>query len=145
MYTIDAFELWWWRRLLSVPWTARRSTQSILKEINPEFNWKGWYWSFQYCGHLIRTESLEKTLMLGKIEGKRRRGERGWDGWMASLTQRTWVSANSRRRWRTGKPGMLQSMGSQSVGHDWATEWQHSNPLPMHSHLNICTVNNVQT
>ena len=72
-----------------------------------------------------RANSMEKTLMLGKIERRRRRrGNRGWDGWMASLTQWTWVWANSGRWWRTGKPGMLQSMGSQRVGHDWATEQQ---------------------
>ena len=74
---IDAFELWWWRRLLRVPWTARRSNQSILKETSPDIHWKDWCWSWnsQYFGHLMRrTDSLEKTLMLGKIEGRRRRG-----------------------------------------------------------------------
>ena len=72
-----------------------------------------------------KTDSLEKTLMLGKIEGRSRRGRQrwnGWDGWMASLIQWTWVCASSRRFWRTGKPGVLQSMGSQRVGHDWVTE-----------------------
>ena len=73
----------------------------------------------QYLGHLFqRADSLEKTLMLGKIEGKRRRGGRGWDGWMAALTQWTWVWANARRWWRIGKPGVLQSMGSQRVSPD---------------------------
>ena len=66
----------------------------------------------------------KKTLMLGKIEGSKRRDDRGWDSWMASLTQWTWVWANSVRKWRTGKPGMLQSMGLQGVGHNWATEQQ---------------------
>ena len=71
---VDAFELWCWRRLLKVPWTARRSNQSILKEINPEYSLKGLMLKLQYFGHLIwRTDSLEKTLMLGKIEGRRRR------------------------------------------------------------------------
>ena len=75
----------------------------------------------QYFGHLMwRADSLEKTLMLGKIEG-RRRGWQRWDSWMASLTQWSWVSESSGRKWRAGKPGMLQSMGSQRVGHDWAT------------------------
>ena len=79
-------------------------------------------------------DSLEKTLMLGKIEGRKKRGhDRGWDGWMASLTQWTWVWANSRRWWWTGKPGVLQSMGSQRVGHDLATEKQQN---PSH-HLQI--------
>ena len=74
---IDVFELWWWRRLLRVPWTARRSNQSILKEISPEYSLKGLMLKLklQYSGHLIqRTHSLEKTLMLGKIEGGRRKG-----------------------------------------------------------------------
>ena len=90
---IDAFELWCWRRLLKVPWTAR-SNQSILKEINPEYSLDGVMLKLklQYFSHLMwRDDSLEKTLMLGKIEGQRRSGERGWDGWMASLTQWTWV------------------------------------------------------
>ena len=75
--TIDAFELWCWRRLLRVPWTTRRSNQSILKEINSEYSLKGLMLklTLQYFGHLMgRTDSLEKTLMLGKIEGRRRRG-----------------------------------------------------------------------
>ena len=74
---IDAFELWYWRRLLRVPWTARRSNQSILKEISPESPLEGLMLKlkFQYFGHLMRrTDSLDKTLMLGKIEGGRRRG-----------------------------------------------------------------------
>ena len=72
---IDAFELWCWRRLLQVPWTARRSNQSILKEINPEYSLEGVMLKLQYFGHLMwRTELLEKTLMLGKTEDKRRRG-----------------------------------------------------------------------
>ena len=74
---IDAFKLWCWRRLLRVPWTARRSNQSVLKEINPEYSLDGLVLGLQYFGHLMRrTDSLEKTLMLGKIEGRRRRGQR---------------------------------------------------------------------
>ena len=77
----------------------------------------------QYFGHLMqRADSFEKTLTLGKIEGRRRRDDRGWDGWMASLTRRTWVWVNSRSWWWTGRPGVQQSMGSQRVGHDWVTE-----------------------
>ena len=78
---IDAFELWCWRRLLRVPWTARRSNQSILKEISPEFSLEGLMLKvkLQYFGHLMqRIDSLEKTLMLGKIEGRRRRGRQSW-------------------------------------------------------------------
>ena len=74
---IDAFELWYWRRLLRVPWTARRSNQSILKEVSPEYSLEGLMLNLklQYFGHLMqRTDSLEKTLMLGKLEGRRRRG-----------------------------------------------------------------------
>ena len=72
---IDAFELWCWRRLLSVPWTARRSNQSILQEISPEYLLKGLMLKLQYFGHLMqRTDSLAKTLILGKTEGKRKKG-----------------------------------------------------------------------
>ena len=93
---IDAFELWHWRRLLRFPWTARRSNQSILKEINPEYSLEGLMLKLQYVGHLMwRADSLEKTLMLEKTEGKRRRG--WWDSGMASLTQWTWIWANSGR------------------------------------------------
>ena len=121
---IDAFELWCWRRLLRVPWTARRSNQAILKEISPDYSLEGLMLKLklQYFGHLVwRTDSLEKTLMLGKIEGGRRRE---WQRmrWMASSTQWTWVWASSGSWWWTGKLGMLQSMGLQRVRHNWATE-----------------------
>ena len=82
-WRIDAFELWCWRRLLRIPWTIRRSNQSILNKINPEYSLEGLMLKlkFQYFGYLIlRANSLEKTLMLGKIEGRRRRDDRGWDG-----------------------------------------------------------------
>ena len=75
----------------------------------------------QYFGHLMqRVDSLEKTLMLEGIGGRRRRGSRGWDGWIASPTQWTWVWMNSGSWWWTGRPGVLRFMGSQRVGHDWA-------------------------
>ena len=121
----DAFELCCWRRLLRVPWTARRSNQLILKEIIPEYSLEGLMLKLkrQWFGHLMwRMDSLEKTLMLDKIEGRRRRGRQRWDGWMASSTQWTWVWASSESWWWTGRPGMLQSMGSPRVGHDWATD-----------------------
>ena len=114
---IDAFELWCLRRLLRVPWTARRSNQSIRKEISPECSLEGVMLKLRlpYFGHLMwRVDSLEKTLILGGIEGRRRRDNRGWDGWTASPTQWTWVWVNSRSWWWTGRPGMLQFMGSQS-------------------------------
>ena len=126
-WRIDAFELWCWRRLLRVTWTARRANQSILKEINPEYLLEGLMLKLklQYFSHLMqRAHSLEKTLMLEKIEGRKRRGRRGWDGWVASPTQWTWVWASSGKWWRTEKPRVLQSMRSQRVGHDWVTEQQ---------------------
>ena len=121
----DDFELWCWRRRLRVPWTARRSNQSILKEISPEYLLDGLMLKLklQCFGHLMRrTDSLEKTLMLGRIEDGGRRDDRGWVGWMASLTRWTWVWASSGSWWWTGKPGVLQSMGSQRVEHDQMTE-----------------------
>ena len=87
---IDAFELWCWRRLLRVPWTARRSNQSVLKEISPRCSLVGMMLKLQYFGHLMQSvDSLEKTLMLGWIWGRRKGYDGGWDGWMASLTQWT--------------------------------------------------------
>ena len=124
-WKIDAFALWCWRRLLRVPWTSRRSNQSILKEISPGYSLEGLMLKLklQYFSHLMwRVDSLEKTLMLGGIGGRRRGENRGWDGWMASLTQWTCVWVNSRSLWRTGRPGVLWFMGSQRVRHDWATE-----------------------
>ena len=134
MWELDYKESWalknwlfWtlmWRRLLRVPWTARRFNQSIGMEISPEYSLGGLMLKLklQYFGCLmLKTDSLEKILMLGKIEG-RRRGWLRWGIWMASPTQRRWIWASSRSWWWTGKPGMLQSMGSQWVGHDWATK-----------------------
>ena len=122
-WRIDAFELWCWRRLLRVPWTARRSNQSILKEIRPGCSLEGLMLKLklQYFGHLMwRADSLEKTLMLGQIEGRRRR-ERQRIRWLDGITD-LWVWVNSGSWWWTGRPGILQSMGSQRVGHNWATE-----------------------
>ena len=121
---IDAFELWCWKRLLGVPWTARRSNQSILKEINSEYSLEGMILKLLYFGHLMwRTDSLEKTLMLGKIAI-----------WMASPTQWTSIWANSRRQWRIGKPCALQYLGSWRVRHNWATEQLKQNS-PSHIFL----------
>ena len=123
---INAFELWYWRRLLRVPGTSWSSNQSNLKEINPEYSLEGLMMKLklQNFGHLFRsTDSLEKTLMLGKIEN-RRKGQRGWDDWKASPTQWTWVWASWGDLWRIGKPCTLHSMGSQRVGHNWVTEQQ---------------------
>ena len=120
---IDAFELWSWRIFLRCPWTARRSNKSILKEISPEYSLEGLMLKLklQYFGHLIqRADPFEKTPKLGKIEGRRSRGDREWDVWMASLGQCVWV--HSRSWWWTGRPGVLQSMGSQRVRHNCVTK-----------------------
>ena len=120
---IDAFELWCWRRLLRISWTARRSNQSILKEISPEYSLEGLMLKLkhQYIDHLMqRTDSLEKLLMVGKIEGRMRTG---WHKlrWLDGITK--WMDmilSKLRVWWWTGKPGVLQSMWSQRV---WHTEW----------------------
>ena len=122
---IDAFELWCWRRFLRVPWTSRRSNKSILKEISPEYPLEGLMLKLklQYFGHLLwRADSLEKIRMLGKIEGRGEGDDRGWDGWMVSLTGWIWIWTSCESWWWTWKPDMLQSMGSQRVGRDWTTE-----------------------
>ena len=124
-WIIDAFELWCWRRLLRVPWTARKSNQSILKEISPGCSLEGLMLKlkFQYFGHLMRrVDSLERPWCCEGLEAGGEGDDRGWDGWMASLTRWTWVWVNSRRWWWTGRPGVLWFMGSQRVRHDWATE-----------------------
>ena len=121
-WRIDPFELWCWGRLLRVPWTERKSSQSILKEINPEDSLEGlmlklklntlatWceepaHWKRPWCWERLRAE--------GEVGG------RGWDGWMASPTQWTWVGANSGRQWRTGKPGIHGVTKSQTQLSDW--------------------------
>ena len=117
-----------WRR------TTRRWNQSILKAINSEYSLERMMLMLQYIGHLMqRACSFEKTLMLGeKMKAGAEGSDRGWDDWTASRTHWTWIWANSGRYWRTGKPGVLQSMGSQRVRHDLATKQQqnpHSNPV----------------
>ena len=120
-----AFELWCWRRLLRVPWTPRRSNQSILKEISPEYSLEGLMLELKlqyfatWCAELTH---LKRPWCWERLKAGGEGDHIGWDGWMASLTQWTWVWLNS-GNWRwTERPGMLQSMESQRVGHDWATE-----------------------
>ena len=127
--SIDAFELWCWRRLLRVPWTARRSNQSVLKEISPGCSLEGLMLKLklQYFGHLMwRADSLEKTLMLGGIGGRRRRG---WQRmrWLDGITDSMDMGLGGLQEWWwTERPGVLRFMGSQRVGHDWATSLTHS-------------------
>ena len=116
-WRIDAFEVWCWRRLLRVPWTARRSNQSILKGISPGCSLEGLMLKLK-----VQYFSLEKTLMLRKIEAGRRRGRQRMR-WLDDITDSmdmVWV--DSRSWWWTGRPGVLRYMGSQRVRHDWATE-----------------------
>ena len=125
MSTEELMPLNCWKRLLRVPWTARRSNQSIVKEISSQYSLEGQMLNrkLQYFGHLMwRTDSFEGTLILGKIEGRRRTGQQRMRLLDVSLTRWIWVWVNSGSWWWTGKPGMLQSMGSQTVGHDWVTE-----------------------
>ena len=135
---IDAFELWCCRRLLRVPWTARRSNQSILKEISPGISLEGMMLELklQYFGYLMRrVDSLQKTLMLGGLGAGGEGDDRGWDGWMASQTRWTWVWVNSRSWWWTGRLGMLRFMGLQTVGHYWATDLIWSEYIFVYSQL----------
>ena len=126
-WRIGAFELWCWRRLLRVPWTARRSNQSILKEISPEYSLEGLMLKLklQCFGHQ-NTDAKSWLLCWERLKSGGEGDDRDWDGWMASPTQCTWVWASSRSWWWTGKPYVLQSMGLQRVRHDWATELKYT-------------------
>ena len=122
---IDTFELWCWKRLLRVPWTTRSSNQSILRKSVLNIHWKDWCWSWSSNTLATLCEELTHWKRPWCWERLRVGGEgddRGWGGWMASLTQWTRVWVNSLRWWWIGRPGMLRFMGSQWVGHDWATK-----------------------
>ena len=140
-WRIYAFELLCWRRLLRVPsWTARKSIQSILKEISPECSLEGLMLTLKlhYFGHLMRrADSLEKTLKLRKIEGRRRRGQQRMT-WLDGITNSMDMSlVNSGSWWWTGKGGLLQSMGSQKIRHDWVTvlNWTEQPGKPRNNKL----------
>ena len=122
LHWIDVFELWCWRRLLRVPWTARRSNQSILKEINPEYLMEGLMLKLQYFSHLMQEPThWKRPWCWERLRAGGEGGDRGWDGWMASPTQWTWVWVSSGSWWWAGRPGVLQSMELQRVGYDWVT------------------------
>ena len=129
---IDAFELWCWRRLLRVPWTARRSNQSILKEISPGISWKDWCWSWN--SNTLATWYEELTHLKRPWFGERlraggERDDRGWDGWMASPTRWTWVWVDSGSWWWTGRPGMLWFMGHKELDTTEQLNWTEINSL----------------
>ena len=124
-WRIDAFELWHWRTLLRVSWTARRSKQSILKKSVLNIHWKDWWWIWSSNTMNIWCKELthwKRSWVWGKLEAGGEGDHRGWDGWMASKIPWTWICARSWSWWWTGKPGMLQPMGLQRVRQDWLTE-----------------------
>ena len=118
---IDAFELWCWRRLPRVPWTARRSNQSILRKSTLNTHWKDWCLSSSILVLWFEQLTHWKSPWFWERLRTEEEGIRGWDGWMASPMQWAWTWTNFGRWWGTGRPCILQSMGSQRVGHDWVT------------------------
>ena len=137
---IDAFELWCWRRFLRIPWTAWRSNQSVLRRLVPGVHWKNWCWSWNF--NILATWCKElthwkKTWCWERLKAREEGDDRGWDGWMASPTAWTWVWESSRSWWWPGKPGVLQSMRSQRVGHNRTTElnWWYSDAAGWESRI----------
>ena len=120
-WRIDAFGLWCWRRLLRVPWTARRSNQSILKEVSPGCSLEELMLKLK-LQYFLPPDATTWRIGWERLRAGGEEDNRGWDSWMASPTQWTWVWVDSRSWWWTGRPGMLRFMGLQRVGHDWATE-----------------------
>ena len=148
----DAFELWCWRRLLRVPWTARRSNQSILKEISPEYSLEGLIlksklWYFDYL--MRNTDSLEKTLMWERLKAGGEGDDRGWNGWIASLTRWTWVWVSSGSGWWTGSLACCSPWGYKELDVTEQLNWTDVKAdcfsnlflnLPMPNNLKILVV-----
>ena len=131
----DAFQLWCWRRLLRVPWTPRRSNQSILKEISPEYSLEGLMLKLklQYFGPLMWRTDLKRPWCWERLKAGGEGHEGGWDGKMASLTQWTWVWANSGSWWWTGKPGVTAIHGV-STSRTWLGDWTELNWIMYNLH-----------
>ena len=140
---IDVFELWIWRRLLRVPWTTRRSNESFLKEINTAYSVEGLMLKLKlvlWPPH-VKSWLIGKDSDAGRDWGQEEKEMTGWHGWMTSRTRWTWVWVNSGRWWWTGRPGALQFMGSRTVGHNWATEQNWTEPI---TNLCVCVLSCAQ-
>ena len=134
---IDAFELWHWRRLLRVPWLQGNSTSPSQRKLVLNIHWKDWRWSWNSSHLATWCEELthwKRPWCWERLSAGGEGDDRGWDGWMASLTQWTWVWVNSGSWWWTGRPGVLQSMKSQRAEHDLATEQQQGPG----AHVELC-------
>ena len=137
----NLWELWCWRRLLRVPLIARRSNQSILRKINPEYSWKAWCWTWNSCILVIWCEQLthwKSPWCWERLRAEEEKDVRGWDGWMASLMQWTWTWANFGRWWGTREAWHSAVQDSHRVGHEWGAE-QQPTPCPVLFLEDSCT------